>query len=293
MQSAQTKKSAIDENRLDDSVDAGPDSMIETPRKYDQVDDAFENIEGRWMKQGCQNHPNNLWPLAACKICLKELRRDQKKAHIKIHHPLSVLSEPKLDDSTVTDNDGDENNQSCANCTIETLEKYDNLEDAFENIEGRWWMSGGQKRTLARCKICSKELRRDTIREHLRVKHASQIQSMSFLEKSTVTNNEGSKRNNTSCKSTVKAIEKFHKVNDAFDDIEEDDNHGVLETRFSRCKVCLTVVSKEKRSDHIRIRHPSSVLLMTTPEQPLAVETKGNKCVPSLSPCTLLLKVTE
>jgi hypothetical protein len=67
--------------------------------------------------------------------------------------------------------------------SMDTKENHSRIDEAFENIEGKCLIySSGQPRPLSRCKLCSKEIRRDRRKHHIRVNHSSYVFSTSMEE---------------------------------------------------------------------------------------------------------------
>jgi len=107
------------------------------------------------------SHGKKKRKMAKCKICGKEDRADNIQKHIRNNHrgPLTG-SDPEPQDNKP-----------------EAL--Y--VDDYFEHIDKRV-QQGTQIRKFSRCKICSKEFRRDHIRMHIRSTHSSVVTKASNFE---------------------------------------------------------------------------------------------------------------
>jgi len=126
---------------------------------------------------------------------LKRVRRSSKKKPLIIELETGAEQQPSSHHSEFIQNDAnflchtvvDDINPADTGNSMDTKENYSHIDEAFENIEDKCLMYGssGKKKTLARCKLCSKEIRRDRRKEHIRVHHPSYVFPIPLKEQPT------------------------------------------------------------------------------------------------------------
>lgn len=104
----------------------------------------------------------------------------QKEEKLNERFSSKYISKPRRD--SLREDDGDDDN----NVAVSEGE-VGVVEDFIKNLN-KHLMSGNQKRTVARCRICLRELRRDKIKTHIRGSHSSYLVSVPKEEPVTSSN---------------------------------------------------------------------------------------------------------
>jgi len=148
-------------NNLSTDMDETTQEETDVSRDGNEGSNGIINIENFISKLNKSvNHGNKKRKMAQCKICGKEDRADNIQKHIRnAHRDTMEGKEPEQQDKP------------------EAL--Y--VDDYFEHIDKRV-QQGTQIRKFSRCKICSKEFRRDHIRMHIRNMHSSVVTKTDSIE---------------------------------------------------------------------------------------------------------------
>jgi len=109
------------------------------------------------------NQEKNMQVPGSLETSLKRVKRAPKKRKVQTMED-SLLGQSLIDAMNSAQINGNSTIQSEGNV----------LDDTFENVDGKWVATGTKKRTLSRCKLCLKEVRRDKRSQHLRAMHRTQ-----------------------------------------------------------------------------------------------------------------------
>jgi len=225
------------------------------------------------------------------RICIDPLRKPRTEESLK----RKILKEaysapPKTEYSETSQNLSDPLGQVRGNSSFENLDltpdaSWD-VKDYYTD-EGKYLMSGNQKRALATCKICKYECRRDNVARHVKRSHFSMnvssdvfsdnsdpLISHQAYEKEPISfaaeshgdeTNEMEALNNLDEEPPTEETNEGEPLNHLNDESHIDDFFENINDRWittgkqkrwlSQCKICSTEVRRDKRKGHFKGKH--------------------------------------